>query len=223
MAIYHIISVFRNLQWSNMAARSGDRDTFLDAHRNQPIGAHNPAGHVLGVIGLGNIGFRIATKAYRCFNVKIIYNDLFPKTPEQEAELGGARRVELDDLLAQADCVVIAAPGGGGKIITAERIAKMKKGARLVNIARGTLVDEEAVADALESGHLWAVGLDVFEEEPNVNPRLAKHRRATLTAHNAGGAFETTSGFEALSMQNVQAVLTGQPALTPVNKHLLKQ
>ena len=226
MAIYHIISVFRNLQWSNMAARSGDRDTFLDAHRNQPIGAHNPAGHVLGVIGLGNIGYRIATKAYRCFGMKILYNDLFPKSAEQEAALGGAVRVpDLDDMLSQADCVVIAAPAApdGRKLIDASRITKMKKGIRLVNIARGSLVDEEAVADALESGHIYAVGLDVFEDEPNVSPRLAKNRNATLTSHNAGGAYETTSGFEALSMQNVQAVVSGGEALTPVNKHLMKK
>lgn len=224
MAIYHILSVFRNIQWSNMAARSGNKDEFLDAHKNQPIGAHNPAGHTIGVIGLGNIGYKIATKAYRCFGARIIYHDLFAKSKEQEDAIGGAKLVSnLDDLLAEVDCVVIATPGGDGtKLLDAARIAKMKKGSRVVNIARGTLIDEEALADALESGHLYAVGLDVHEDEPNVNPRLAKHRRATLTAHNAGGAFETTSGFEALSMKNVLAVLSGQEPLTPVNKHLMK-
>jgi lactate dehydrogenase-like 2-hydroxyacid dehydrogenase len=224
MAIYHIISVFRNIQWSNMAARSGNVDEFLDAHRNQPVGAHNPAGHTLGVVGLGNIGYLIALKAYRCFGMRILYHDLFKKSPEQEAALGGATLVaELDDLLAQADCTVLATPGAGGKkLLDAARIAKMKKGSRLVNIARGSLVDEAAVADALESGHLHAVGLDVFENEPNVNERLTKNKRATLTAHNAGGAFETTSGFEANSMKNVLSVLSGKGPLTAVNKHLMK-
>lgn len=225
MAIYHILSVFRNMQWTNMAARTCDEEQFLDAHKNQPIGAHNPKGHTLGVIGLGNIGYKIATKAYRGFEMKILYNDLFQKTPEQEAALGGARRVEdLDELLAASDCVVIATPAAGGKkLIDAERISKMKKGSRLVNIARGSLVDAEAVADALESEHLYAVGLDVHEHEPRVNPRLAKNQNATLTCHNAGGAFETSSGFEELALRNVLAVLTGQPALTPVNKHLMKK
>lgn len=225
MALYHIISVFRNMQWSNMAARTCDEEQFLAAHRNQPVGAHNPKGHTLGVIGLGNIGYKIATKAYRAFEMKIIYNDLFPKTPEQEAALGGARRIEdLDELLGQSDCVVVATPGAGGeKLLNRERISKMKKGSRLVNIARGSLVDTEAVADALESGHIYAVGLDVHEDEPRVNPRLAKNRNATLTCHNAGGAFETTSGFEEFALRNVMAVLTGQPPLTPVNKHLMKK
>ncbi|KAH7309193.1 putative D-mandelate dehydrogenase [Stachybotrys elegans] len=223
MAIYHIISVFRNLQWSNMAARTGDPDQWLDAHRNQPVGAHNPAGFTLGVVGLGNIGYRIATKAYRCFGMKIIYHDLFQKTAQQEAELGGARKTaDLDALLAEADCVVLATPSSGGSLLNATTIPKIKKGGRVVNIARGALIDEEALADALESGHLYAVGLDVHADEPNVNPRLAKHRRATLTCHNAGGAFETTSGFEALSMQNVLAVLGGEKPLTPVNAHLIK-
>lgn len=224
MAIYHILSVFRNLQWSNMAARTGDAEQFLDAHRNQPVGAHNPKGHTLGVVGLGNIGYKIALKAYRAFDMKIIYSDLCRKTAEQEATLGCAQHIEdLDTLLGMSDCVVIATPGTGGKqLLDAARISKMKKGSRLVNIARGTLVDEEALADALDSKHLYAVGLDVHGDEPRVNPRLAMSRNATLTCHNAGGAFETTSGFEELSMRNVLAVLSGDAPLTPVNQHLFK-
>lgn len=224
-AIYHIISVFRNLQWSNMAARSGNVDQFLDAHKNAPIGAHNPAGHTLGVIGLGNIGYRIALKAYRCFGMKIIYHDVVDKSSELEEALGGAKRFpSLDEMLGQADCVVVAAPGAGGKqLLDAAHIAKVKKGGRIVNIARGSLIDEEALVKALESGHIYAVGLDVHENEPQVHPGLRSCRNATLTAHNAGGAFETTSGFEALSMRNVQEVLGGREPLTPVNKHLLKK
>ncbi|CRG86570.1 hypothetical protein PISL3812_03580 [Talaromyces islandicus] len=222
MALYHILSVFRNMQWSNMAARSQDRGQFIDAHTNAPFTAHNPRGHTLGMIGLGNIGYTIATKAHAAFGMKIIYTDPFPKSVEQEAAIG-ARRCEIDDLLAEADCVVLAAPGTGGKkILDAEKIRKIKRGSRLVNIARGSLVDQEAVADALEEGILFAVGLDVHEHEPEVSARLVKNRNATLTCHTAGGALETTIGFEELSMKNVLAVLTGQNPLTPVNKHLFK-
>jgi lactate dehydrogenase-like 2-hydroxyacid dehydrogenase len=222
MAIYHIISVFRNLQWSNEACRSKDPALWMEAHLHAQDTAHNPKGHVLGVVGLGNIGYRIATKAFLGFGMKIIYYDPFPKSAEQEAAIGARRIIELDQFLAEADCVVLAAPGSGGKIINKETLAKMKKGSRLVNIARGALVDEEAVADALESRHLFAVGLDVFENEPHPNPRLIDNKYATLTCHTAGGALETKVGFEELSMRNVQAVLTGQPPLTPVNKHLLE-
>lgn len=223
MAIYHILSVFRNLQWSNMAARSGDPDQFLDAHKKTALSAHNPRGHTVGIIGLGNIGYTIATKAYRAFGVKIVYNDLYPKSPEQEAAIQATRYVDLDAMLAVSDCLVIATPGAGGaKLITAQLLKKLKVGSRFVNIARGSLVDEEALADALESGHLAAAGLDVHENEPHVNPRLLR-RNVTLTCHTAGGAVETMVGFEALAMQNIEAVLTGKAPLTPVNKHLFKK
>lgn len=222
MALYHILSVFRNLQWSNAAGRSGDADAWLDAHINAQFTARNPQGHALGLVGLGNIGYRIAEKAHAALGMRILYYDPFPKSAAQEAAVGATRCASLDALLAAADCVVLAAPGGSGKVINRESIAKMKQGARLVNIARGALVDEQAVVDALESGHLAAVGLDVFENEPHPHPKLASNRNATLTCHTAGGALETAMGFEGLSMKNVLAVLTGQPPLTPVNKHLIK-
>ncbi|KAL1845646.1 hypothetical protein Plec18167_009133 [Paecilomyces lecythidis] len=223
MAIYHIISVFRNMQWSNLAARSGNPNIFLDAHINSPFTAHNPRGHVLGVVGLGSIGYTIAQKAYAAFGMKIIYYDPFPKSAEQEAAVGAVRVPDLDDMVAQADCVVLAAPGSSGLVMDAARIARMKRGSRLVNVSRGNLVDSNAVADSMESGYLFAVGLDVHEEEPNVNPRLLAMRNATLTCHTAGGALETTIGFERLAMENVLAVLQGGLPLTPVNRHLMKQ
>lgn len=222
MALYHILSVFRNLQWSNTAGRSGDPDAWMDAHINAQFTARNPQGHILGLVGLGNIGYCIATKAYRALDMRIIYYDPVPKDAAQEAAVEAKRCTSLDELLAEADCVVLAAPGGSGQLINKESIAKMKKGSRLVNIARGALVDEQAVVDALETGHLAAVGLDVFENEPRPHPKLASNRNATLTCHTAGGALETAMGFEGLSMKNVLAVLTGQPPLTPVNKHLIK-
>ncbi|KAK7998944.1 D-mandelate dehydrogenase [Apiospora marii] len=213
MAIYHIISVFRNMQWSNMAGRANDPDAWTDAHINGQFTAHNPQGHVLGIVGLGNIGYRIAVKAFKGFDMRVTYYDPVPKSAEQEAAINATRCASMKELLSGADCVVLAAP---------ERIAQMKKGSRLVNIARGGLVDEEAVVEALESGQLSAVGLDVFENEPRPHPRLSGFRNATLTCHTAGGALETAMGFEGLSMKNVLAVLTGQPPLTPVNQHLMK-
>lgn len=223
MAIWHIVGVFRNLGWSSSAARARDRDAFLDAHHNAQFTARNPAGHTLGVVGLGNIGYKIAAKARAAFGMRIIYHDVAPKSPEQEAAVGARRCETLDELLAEADCTLVATPGQGARrVLDRAEIFKMKKGSRLVNIARGSLVNEEAVADALESGHLFAVGLDVFENEPVPNTRLVENRQATLTSHTAGGALETTIGFEKLAMENVLAVLNGRPALTPVNQHLIK-
>lgn len=222
MALYHIISVFRNMQWSNMAARGSEED-FRDAHAHTQLTAYNPRGHTLGMVGLGNIGYQIALKTYKALGMRIAYHDPFRKTPEQEAAIEATYYPTLDDMLAIADCIVIAAPGAGGKkVISRQELSKMKKGSRLVNIARGSLVDEEAVADSMDSGHLSAVGLDVFEDEPRPNPRLQKMRDASLTCHTAGGALETSIGFERLAMENVMAVLEGKEPITPVNKHLFK-
>ncbi|KAJ5656382.1 hypothetical protein N7507_008332 [Penicillium longicatenatum] len=222
MAIFHIISVFRNMQWSMDGARSGDPTLWLEAHQNTAFTAHNPQTQILGIIGLGNIGYAIAQKAYACFGMKIYYQDIHRKPIEQEQAIGASYCATLDELIAVADCIVLATPFSGSKLITKETLAKFKRGGKFVNIARGTLVDEAGLVDALKSGHLSAAGLDVHENEPNVNQELIKMRNVTLTSHTAGGAAETQIGFERLAMENVQRVLTGQDPLTPVNKHLIK-
>ena len=222
MAIFHILSVFKNLTWSHLSARSGDSEKWLHAHKNVPFTAHNPRGHSLGIIGLGSIGYTIARKAYLAFGMKILYNDLIRKSPLQEQDVEATYFENLDAMLAVSDCVLVATPFSGKKIIDAEKLQKFKHGSRLVNIARGNLVDEEALAAAVESGQIFAAGLDVYEDEPNVSPRLAKLHNITLTSHTAGAAVETYVDFEKLAMENVEKVLTGQEPLTPVNKHLLE-
>ena len=125
--------------------------------------------------------------------MKIKYYDVMRKLPLKEAEIEAEFFASLDDMLAISDCVILATPAtpDGKKAITKERLARMKMGSRFVNIARGTLVDEEAVADAVEEGRLVGVGMDVHGFEPRVNERLKGMREVTLTAHNAGGTLQT--------------------------------
>lgn len=222
MAIYHIISVFRNMMWTQLAARSGDPEQFLDAHKYATMTAHNPRGQILGIVGLGNIGCVIAQKAYAAFGMDVHYQDLYRKSPVQEKAIGATFHESLEELLGIADCVVLAAPFAGETLIYASRLKQFKRGSRLVNIARGGLVDEEALVAALESGQSFAAGLDVHANELHVNADLASMRQVNLTCHNAGGAIETNHGFERLAMENVQAVLSGKEPLTPVNKHLFR-
>jgi len=222
MAIFHILSVFRNLTWSHLAARSGDTEKWLDAHANATMTAHNPRGHILGIIGLGNIGYTIAQKAFAAFGMKIHYFDVVRKSRQQEEAIDATYIDNLESLLGISDCVLLATPFGGKKIIDAESLAMFKQGSRFVNIARGTLVSEDALVQALKSGHLFAAGLDVFENEPNIHPELCEMRNVTLTCHNAGGAIETNYGFERLAMENVEAMLLHGKSLTPVNAHLIK-
>lgn len=172
--------------------------------------------------------------------MKIKYHDVLRKPLHREAEIDAEFFPGLDDMLAISDCVVLATPASpdGRKLIDKSRLEKMKWGSRFVNIARGSLVDEEAVADAVEQGRLVGVGLDVHEFEPRVNERLKKLRAVMLTSHNAGGTLDTYGslllvldgmmlmfyshvGFELLAMRNIDAVLKGKDALTPVNKHMM--
>jgi len=121
----------------------------------------------------------IARKAHACFGMKIYYHDLYRKSTEQESAVNATFCPSLEEVLAVSDCIVLATPFGGSKVITKETLAKFKKGAKFVNIARGTLVDEESLVEALKSGQLSAVGLDVHENEPNVNKELTRMRNVT--------------------------------------------
>lgn len=111
--------------------------------------------------------------------MKIYYQDLYRKSKEQEEAVNASFCETLNELLTVSDCVVLATPFGGSKLITKETLARFKKGSKFVNIARGSLVDETALVDALKSGHLSAAGLDVHENEPNVNKDLTRMRNVT--------------------------------------------
>lgn len=230
-AVALIISTFRQLPWCMSAAMSPNPDDFQACHRDATVHSHNLRDHVLGLIGLGNIGRQIATRCRHGFGMKIHYYDVARISPEVEASLGGAvAHTSLKSLLQTSDCAVLCTPaippgqGANGILIGAEQLAWIKQGGRFVNIARGSLVDDGAVADAVESRWLSAVALDVHHDEPRVHPKLAamaRQGRAMVTCHNAGGTVETHKGFEELSMRNIMAVLKGEEAITPVNlQHL---
>lgn len=131
-AIFMIIATFRNLNWCTTA--SLDPTTFKDCHANSAAISRNPRGHTLGIIGLGNIGFTIALKAYHAFHMKIIYYDVVRKSPNMEQEIDARFVGSLDELLEQSDCIVLATPASpdGKKVITKERVEKMKMGSRYV-------------------------------------------------------------------------------------------
>ena len=223
MTLFLVLAVFRNLHWSNAAAHSINPQRFLDAHQNSTKTSYNPRGHSLGIVGMGQIGFTIARKVYAAYGMKIHYNDLFRKSPEQEKAVDATYFAELDDLLANSDCIVVATPFAGQTLITEERLQKFKPGSRFINIARGSLVDEEALLKALDSDRLSGAGLDVHAKEPYVHPRLASHPKVMMTSHNAGGTVDTHVGFERLAMENIEGFLLRGKPLTPVNMHLLQK
>ncbi|KAI2466693.1 hypothetical protein F4781DRAFT_339512 [Annulohypoxylon bovei var. microspora] len=222
-AVAMIISTFRALPFCTSSA-AGGASPFQTCHATSTARAHNLRGRVLGLVGLGNIGQRVAAKCRLAFGMDVAYYDVERKPAALEAQLGARHTESLEALLREADCVVLCTPAGAGRLVNAESLRWFKHGARLVNVARGSLVDEEALADALESGRLSNIALDVHADEPNVHPRLLALAgdRAMLTCHNAGGTVETHVGFEELAMRNVMAVLGGEQAITPVNAQWLR-
>ena len=166
------------------------------------------SGATVGVAGFGRIGKRFAEIIAGTAG-RIVYSSRAAK-PEAERELG-AERMELDELLAVSDLVSIhlAATQENRHLFDRQRISRMKPGAILVNTARGSLVDSEAVAEALESGQLGAAGLDVFEDEPRVPDCLLDAPRAVLTPHIGSATFSARDEMARTVARNVIAVLGG--------------
>ena len=222
-AIYLIINAFRAFTWSALAARSLDVNQFIEAQMAIAWDTRNPRGHTLGIIGLGRIGFRVAQKARAVFPMKAVYNDIRRMPESVEREIDAQFYENLEDLLAVSDCVVVATPFGGSKVLDSDKISMMKRGSRLVNIAHEKLVDEDALVQALKSGHLSAAGLDVHFNEPNVNPNLAAMKNVELLSHNAGTSLDSQKGFETIGMQNILSFHESGRAITPVNLHLFHE
>ncbi len=174
-------------------------------------------GSVLGIVGMGRIGQAIARRAAHGFKMRVLYHNRTPLQAHTEQALRAEYR-SLPDLLRQSQHVLLALPysPAAHHLIGAAELAQMQAGATLVNIARGGVVDEAALAHALHSGQLGAAGLDVFEGEPAVNPVLLSAPRLVLTPHIASSSIPTRRAMAQLAVDNLLAVLQGQPPLTPV-------
>ena len=138
-------------------------------------------GKTLGIVGFGRIGQALGKMA-KAIGMDVVAFDIF-HIPGIEEQMG-IPYVEMDELLSKADFISVHAPAvDGGKLISAENIAKMKDGVVIINTSRGTNVDEDALLAALESGKVYAAGLDVFNEEPSVNHALYSHPMVSCTPH----------------------------------------
>lgn len=172
-------------------------------------------GRTLGLLGAGRIGQAVGRRA-PAFGMRILYA---ARTAKRQFEREtGATRVDPSRVLAESDIVSLHVPSSPETkgIINAESLAGMKLGAILINTARGDLVREEALALALERGHLGAAGLDVYADEPAIHPRLLAAPRTVLLPHIGSATEETRRQMAAIALANVQAVLSGKPPLTPV-------
>ena len=175
-------------------------------------------GSTIGIIGMGRIGQGIARRAAHGFGMNVIYHNRSRLSPESEAECQ-ARYVSKQELLQTADHVMLVVPYSAESHHTmgAAELALMKPSATLVNIARGGIVDDAALAKALAAGQIAAAGLDVFEGEPQVHPDLLKVPNVVLTPHIASATVKTRRAMAQLAADNLIAYLTRGQALTPLN------
>ena len=178
---------------------------------NQLIGS-DVRGKVLGVVGMGRIGVATARRAYHGFGMRIAYFARHRADAELERELGAEYVPDLHDLLARSDVVSLHVPGGDETehLIDAAALAAMKPGGYLVNTARGTVVDHDALAQALSSGHLAGAGLDVYPHEPEVPPALLDIENVVLLPHLGSATVETREAMGMRALANVEAFAKGE-------------
>jgi D-3-phosphoglycerate dehydrogenase len=174
-------------------------------------------GKTLGVIGYGRIGQKVAERA-RAFEMKVLAYD--PVLDAEMADRLGAELVPLDDLLRRADVITFHTPltASTRNLLDRERIALMKKGAIVLNVGRGGVIDEGALLEALDAGHLGGAGLDVFAEEPPTDRRLVAHKKVVATPHLGAQTREAQERISIETAQQLLAALAGSPNVAAVNR-----
>ena len=173
-------------------------------------------GRRIGIVGMGAIGQALARRA-KAFGMTVAYSNRSAVSADIESELG-AERLDLDEMLATSDIVSINCPYSTEThhLIGPEQFELMRSSAYLVNTARGPIVDEAALVQALRNGEIAGAGLDVYEHEPQLAAGLKELDNAVLIPHLGSATVETRAAMATLAARNTVAVLNGQPALTPV-------
>jgi len=179
-------------------------------------------GSTLGILGMGRIGQAIAKRGAHGFGMKVVYHNRSRLDAALEAACG-ASYVSKSELLQQADHLILVLPYSpeAHHAIGAAELAQMKPTATLVNIARGGIVDDAALADALKNGTIAAAGLDVFEGEPKVHPDLLTVPNVVLTPHIASATMPTRLAMAQLAADNLIAYLVHGKPLTPLNPQVV--
>ncbi|MBU0569298.1 D-glycerate dehydrogenase [Patescibacteria group bacterium] len=169
----------------------------------------NMAGKTLGIVGLGRIGSMVAKRATG-WNMRVLYNKRSPDE-KAEKELGGVEFADLDRLYAESDFITLHVPltDETRHMINRDAIYKMKKGVFIVNTARGPVIYEQDLVDALRDGHVAGAALDVFENEPNINPEMITMENVILTPHIASATWEARNKMGEQAVSSILEVLKG--------------
>ena len=171
------------------------------------------SGKVLGLVGMGRIARAVARRAHHGFGMRVIYHDPYPPTPAEAAALGAEPRASLEQVLEEADFVSLHCPATPETrhLMNRERLRRMRRSAILINTARGDVVDEVALVEALSNGTITAAGLDVFEKEPQVSPALLAMENVVLLPHLGSATQETRIAMGLRALENLRLFFSGAP------------
>ena len=174
-------------------------------------------GKTLGMIGMGRIAQAMAKRAHHGFGMKIIFVDPYPPSDEVIKKFNATQYESIDEVLANSDFVSIHCPGGKETyhLLNKENLAKMKPSAFLINSARGDVIDNDALIEALKNGTIAGAGLDVFEGEPNLDKRFLELENAVLLPHLGSASTETRIAMGNRVLENLAAFEAGD---TPTDK-----
>jgi lactate dehydrogenase-like 2-hydroxyacid dehydrogenase len=171
------------------------------------------SGKVLGLVGMGRIARAVSKRAHHGFGMRVIFHDPYPPSAAEAAALGAEPRVNLDTVLEEADFVSLHCPATAETrhLMNRERLGRMRRSAFLINTARGDVVDEAALVEALTKGTIAGAGLDVFEKEPQVSPALLAMENVVLLPHLGSATQETRVAMGMRALENLRLFFSGAP------------
>jgi lactate dehydrogenase-like 2-hydroxyacid dehydrogenase len=171
------------------------------------------SGKILGLVGLGRIARAVARRAHHGFGMRVIFHDPYPPPAPEAAALGAEPRETLEQILEESDFVSLHCPATPDThhLMNRERFARMKRTAFLINTARGDIVDEAALVEALSDGTIAGAGLDVYEREPDVTPELLTMENVVLLPHLGSATHETRIAMGQRAVENLRLFFTGAP------------
>jgi glyoxylate reductase len=205
-AMFLIIGTLRNFNASMAALRRGE-------WKGNALQGHDPKRKVLGILGMGGIGQSLKKKA-EAFGMSVIYHNRRRLEKETNAEY-----VSFEEILKRSDVLSLnlRLNDKTWHMLSTEQFKLMKPSAIIINTARGALIDEAALADALASGLIAGAGLDVFENEPNIHPGLLNNEKTMLLPHLGTLSLETQENYELWVLDNIRSALTEGKLLSPIS------
>ena len=209
LAMTLLLMVARRAGEGERHVRGGQWSGWRPTHM---LGTH-VTGKTLGLVGMGRIARAVAQRAHRGFGMRVVYHDPFPPPPDVARALGAEQRQTLDEVLREADFVSLHCPATPETrhLINRDRLSVMRPDAFLINTARGDVVDEAALVEALAAKRIAGAGLDVYEREPQVTQALTTMDSVVLLPHLGSATTETRVAMGMRAFENLQLFFSGKP------------